>query len=84
MPDREYNFLEKLIDWYMGPALPPRQGAEVLPEERVASEATKKLMRYHGTNLLIDEPTGNKAYFFRNGKKIRVNLPKEDIGQYIP
>lgn len=41
-------------------------------------KSTVELMKYHGTDHLITDKNG-MTYFFRDGKKIKVALPPDDV-----
>lgn len=51
-----------------------------------ASDQVKRLMQYHGTDILYPTDNPRKNYYMRNGKKIFVDIPplsqqtwKEDL-----
>jgi hypothetical protein len=49
------------------------------PLLKVSSDATKKAMRFHGTDYLIQEKEGSNLHYFFNKKKqkVRVLIPEE-------
>ena len=48
----------------------------------VASDEVKRIMKYHGMQSMTTDPEKRETYFFRDGKKVKVALPKEEYDLY--
>ena len=77
MPNSILEQIQQKLGWYA-------KGVEELgyPSSAdntnfIASDAVKKIMKYHGVEGLHPGSKPNEYFFMRDGKKVKVALPRE-------